>query len=71
MVRTAKWKYVYAPDDRDELFDLESDPAELVNLAESDDSQQVKAQLRERLLRWLRDTSDILPPDRDPRGWPV
>ena len=27
------------------------------------------AELRERLLRWMLDTGDILPPDRDPRLW--
>ena len=27
------------------------------------------ALLRERLLRWMLDTGDVLPPVRDPRGW--
>lgn len=34
MVRTRKWKYVYNPFGQDELYDMESDPAELYNLAE-------------------------------------
>jgi len=69
MVRTEQWKYVYSPDDRDELFDIGSDPREIVNLADSPDHAETVAALRERLLRWMLHTGDVLPPERDPRGW--
>jgi arylsulfatase A-like enzyme len=69
MVRTEGWKYVYSPWDRDELFNLEKDPLELRNVADSADHADVVAGLRERLLRWMLRTGDVLPPDRDPRGW--
>ena len=69
MVRTKKWKYVYSPYDRDELFEVGTDPREIVNLADEPQYADVVAQLRERLLRWMLDTSDVLPPVRDPRGW--
>lgn len=45
MVRTNRWKYVYSPYAAEELYDLEQDPFELVNLAGSEDS--VCRQLRE------------------------
>ena len=69
MVRTEKWKYVYAPGERDELYDLASDPREITNLAANPQHASVVAELRERLLRWMLDTGDVLPPVRDPRGW--
>ena len=69
MVRTANWKYVYSPDDRDELFDVADDPREIANLAADPQHAGVVSELRERLLRWMLDTGDVLPPVRDPRGW--
>ena len=70
MARTEKWKYTYSPDDRHELYDLVEDPAELVNLAGDPAHERVEWEMRERLLRWMWETSDVLPPQRDPRGWP-
>ena len=69
MIRTESWKYVYSPGERDELFDLVADPREIVNLADDPQYASVVAELRERLLRWMLDTGDVLPPHRDPRGW--
>ena len=69
MVRTERWKYVYAPYDRDELYDLADDLRELDNLATDSAYEPVVCRLRERLLRWLLDTADVLPAERDPRKW--
>ncbi len=41
MVRTKKWKLVYNPVDRDELYDLENDPHEMHNLVDRPDLQPV------------------------------
>ena len=66
-IRTERWTYVYRVDDRDELYDRMADPRELVNLASSPDHVDTVAVLRDELLRWLADTSDVIPPDADPR----
>lgn len=64
-----KWKYVYSPHDRNELYNLADDPHELSNLAGTAEHEKREAELRERLLKWMLDTGDVLPPTRDPRGW--
>jgi choline-sulfatase len=43
MIRRGKWKYVYSMVDPPQLFDLESDPLELTNLAESTDPKAANA----------------------------
>ncbi len=42
----------------EELYDLESDPYEVKNLAKSDQHQQVLKRLREALAKWIEDTKD-------------
>jgi len=58
MVRTEQWKYVYNPFDKDELYDVVSDPGELYNLAELPAFTHVLRRMRERMLKWLRETDD-------------
>ncbi|UZR98733.1 sulfatase-like hydrolase/transferase [Chondrinema litorale] len=43
----------------EELYDLENDPYELNNLAESDEYQLVKDSLRDELKNWIFETRDI------------
>ena len=50
MIRTSRWKYVWNPVDQDELYDLDSDPAELHNLVADPDVSPELAGLRTRLL---------------------
>jgi arylsulfatase A-like enzyme len=69
MIRTGQWKYVYSPGEHNELYDLEKDPQELRNCAGTAHTADIETELQERLLRWMLDTGDVLPPDRDPRGW--
>jgi hypothetical protein len=40
------------------LYDLRNDPAQLVNLADSKKSAQVKKQLLSRLMKVLKDSND-------------
>ena len=62
MVRTRAWKYVHDPmGDRDELYDLESDPWELQNVADDPANRDVIAEMGLRLLDWSIRTEDAHP----------
>ena len=54
MLRTERWKYVEFDGFRPQLFDLESDPGELVDLGDDPAHVAVRAELHERLFQWLR-----------------
>jgi arylsulfatase A-like enzyme len=62
MVRTERWKYVHDPmassDERDELYDLEADPAELKNVAADPSNADVVTKMKARLAAWRSDTGD-------------
>lgn len=60
MVRTDKWKYIYNPCSQDELYDLETDPDELYNLADKIAFKHIKRRMKARLLNWLRKTNDSI-----------
>ena len=49
-------RYVNRP--REELYDLRSDPYEILNLADDPVQAAVKANLRARLLAWMASQSD-------------
>ncbi len=60
MVRDHRWKYVWNVSDIDELYDLDSDPGELVNLIREPAHVGEIKRLRERMVFWLEETSDVL-----------
>jgi arylsulfatase A-like enzyme len=60
-VRTATHKYVWNPQDVDELYDLDRDPAELTNLIDRRDYACVRAELSAQLRSWLLAAGDPLP----------
>ena len=63
MIRTARWKYCYRPDDdMDELYDLDSDPYEMCNRIDDAGCLPVIRDLRSRFAEWMRSTRDSLPP---------
>ncbi len=64
MLRTDRWKLTrYATGDM-ELYDLNSDPGEIVNLAGYADHAAVVADLNARLDAWIRDNADPFPTQR-------
>ena len=66
MCRTAEHKYVRRYYERDELYDLQADSRETRNLIDDPAYSEVLAALKERLLDWYVETSDVVPqvPDR-------
>ncbi len=61
-VRTDQHKYAAYSNDRDELYDLETDPLEMRNLAYDPDYASMASELRTRLLAWMQETNDpVLP----------
>lgn len=58
MLRTRRWKYVWNPVDIDELYDMEEDPAELVNRAGDAECAGLLAGLRRQLLAELEAFGD-------------
>lgn len=55
-----------APRPAEELYDIESDPDELVNLAEDPRMAETLAQLRQKLTQWRKETDDRMPSARTP-----
>jgi choline-sulfatase len=60
MVRSAKYKYVVYSEGtiREQLFDMENDPGEMVNLAVSSEHSDVLNAHRRMLLDWAAETKD-------------
>ena len=52
MVFDGRWKYIHAPGFRPMLYDLQSDPSELVDRGGDPACEDVRAKLREALLEW-------------------
>ena len=61
MVRTQRWKYAWYLNGDQELYDVESDPDELRNLAPDSSYDPVIRDLRDRILRWSVENEDRLP----------
>ncbi|MCD6291092.1 MAG: sulfatase-like hydrolase/transferase [Anaerolineae bacterium] len=57
-----RYKYVLNFADTDELYDLESDPAEMRNLIGEDSLAEVRAELRQRMLSDMLEFGDTLGP---------
>ncbi|KAL1644722.1 hypothetical protein SLS58_004183 [Diplodia intermedia] len=67
-VRDKEWTYVYRLYEPDELYHRRNDSYEINNLAASPDHQHVRAKMRETVLQWMMETSDVIPWYKDPRA---
>jgi arylsulfatase A-like enzyme len=70
-VRTADWTYVHRLYDSDELYDRRRDPHETTNLVDDPALADTRHDLRDQLLTWLVETSDVIPVRADPRMEPT
>jgi arylsulfatase A-like enzyme len=66
-MRTHDHTYVYRLHDTDELYDRRDDPEETMNLVDDPAVADVARTMRDGILEWMVDTSDVLPdpPDGD------
>lgn len=70
MVRTERWKYWRFENFPPQLFDLESDPREFVDLGAQPGMAGVRAELDERLFGWLRGLNyRVTAPDDRVTSW--
>lgn len=67
MTRTRDFKYVLRLYETDELYDLRRDPDERINVVDDPAFACVLADMKDRTLRWLHETSDVVPRDTDRR----
>ncbi len=74
-VRNSTHTYVYRAYESDELYDRATDPSETINRIDDPDLTAVGTRLRDHILEWLVDTTDVIPWSKDPRfpdlhhGW--
>jgi arylsulfatase A-like enzyme len=57
LLRTERWAYISWRDGSEELYDMESDPRQLTNLAQRAESAPIRTELEERLDRKLAETA--------------
>ncbi len=70
MVRTERWKYWRFENFPPQLFDLESDPSELIDLGAQSGMAGVRTELDARLFRWLRRLNyRVTAPDARVTSW--
>lgn len=60
-MRSKEWTYVYCIYEADELYSRADDPGERNNLAEVPEYQNIKAELKGEMMRWIISTSDVIP----------
>lgn len=70
-MRSKEWTYIYRIYEADELYSRRDDPGERHNLADEPEYQDIKAQLKGDLLKWILSTSDVIPWYMDDRSPPV
>ncbi len=61
MLRTKQYKYVHRLYEPDQLFDMQSDPGETLNLADKGAYQGIASEMRLKMLDWYQSTCDIVP----------
>ena len=72
-VMAGRWKYVHHFAAKDELYDLEEDPAETRSLIDTPEHRERCETMLQMLKDWMRETDDVLDIDRDrdftPTDW--
>ncbi len=74
MIRTKKYKYImyHRGKNREQLFDMENDPGELVDLTVEARYNDILQQHRDLLSQWIRQTNDrYFSHYAHPKAWPI
>ncbi|MFP4176912.1 MAG: sulfatase-like hydrolase/transferase [Candidatus Brocadiia bacterium] len=69
MIRTSEWKLIRRTNGEHELYDLQSDPEECLNLYRQEKYREIARKLEQKMLDWYIHTADVVPVDQDPRGF--
>jgi len=67
MIRTMRYKYVRRLYEKDELYDMHEDPAELINLIDDKKYHHILTDLKDKLLGFYLETSDVVPHNANKR----
>ncbi|MAT74984.1 hypothetical protein CMK14_07540 [Candidatus Poribacteria bacterium] len=65
-IRNERYKYVWNPQDINELYDFDSDSHEMTNLANLPETETIEQDLHTQLIVWLNKIGDDLPPPARP-----
>jgi len=60
MIRWSNYKYIFNAPDEDELYDLDQDPHEMMNVIDDPDYADSVQEGRQRLWQWIKDSDDPL-----------
>lgn len=66
-MRTCEYTYVYRLYESDELYQRSSDPAETTNLIDQAEMAAVAREMKDQIMAWLLESSDVIPWQADPR----
>ena len=67
MIRMGNLKYVQRLYEKDELYDLEKDPKEMVNVIDDPSYAAEVLKMQKRMLQWYQETADWVPNRKDIR----
>ena len=63
LIVTDRYKYIWNDGDMDELYDLEKDPFEMMNLIDNHDYSNIIKDMKKRLIKWRQKTGDLITRD--------
>lgn len=67
MIRMGSLKYTRRLYEKDELYDLDKDPDEMVNRIDDPEYAEDIRKMQERMLSWYQETADRVPNRKDVR----
>ncbi len=67
MIRMGDLKYIQRLYERDELYDMKKDPAEMINEIDNPEYADAVLKMKMRMLEWYQETTDFVPNRKDLR----